>query len=226
MKTARDNPKGHMVIIGFGDVGRMAAKVLHDSGADFVIVDKNRENFKGSEYRYVIGDGVDENTLKRAGADHAHTVIITLNNDVDTIFSTLVLRNLNPHAVILARANHQSSIDKMYKAGADYVASLPITAGQMLVRLLLTDRTSEDTIFMYEGIQVEKHRVTPDSPLKNKTLQELNLPETTGCTVIGILEDGNLLSEFTPEHVIREDSILAIVGTEEQIKRFRERYGG
>lgn len=214
----------HMLIIGYGDVGRRVAKVLHEEHVNFTIIDRRREHFKGSEYRYVIGDGRDEETLKRAGADTAHTVIITLTSDIDAIFSTLLIRNMNPHAIILVRANYQSSVDKMYKAGADYVASLPTVAGQMLVRLISTDEESEETIMMYEGIQIEKHRVKENSPLENRTIEELNLPETTGCIIIGIKEKDTLVSNLTPEYTIKKDSILAILGTEEQLRKFKEQY--
>ncbi len=218
------NPDDHMVLIGFGDVGRRVAGVLHDENVNFIIIDTDHGKLKDSEYNYIIGDGVDEETLKRAGLETAHTVIITLGSDTNAIFSTLVARNLNPHAIMLVRANHQPSIDKIYKAGADYVASLPSTAGQMLTRLTLTEQESEEMILMYEGIMVEKYKVTHRSPLKNKSIIELNLIETTGCSIIGIQEGDTLLTKITPEQKIKENSTLAIVGTEEQIKKFKNRF--
>ena len=218
------NPEDHMVLIGFGDVGRRVVGVLHDENVNFIIIDTDHEKLKNSKYKHIIGDGVDEETLKRAGVETAHTVIITLDSDTNAIFSTLVVRNLNPHAVILVRANHQSSIDKIYKAGADYVASLSSTAGQMLTRLTLAEQEGDEMILMYEGIVVEKYKVTDRSPLKNKSVVELNLPETTGCSIIGIKEGDTLITNITPDQKINENSTLAIVGTEEQIKEFKKRF--
>ena len=94
----------------------------------------------------------------------------------------------------------------------------------MLTRLTLAEQEGDEMILMYEGIVVEKYKVTDRSPLKNKSVVELNLPETTGCSIIGIKEGDTLITNITPDQKINENSTLAIVGTEEQIKEFKKRF--
>ena len=48
-------------------------------------------------------------------------------------------RNINPNIRILARANEPASVDKLYRAGADYVALLPMIGGQIIGRIILAD---------------------------------------------------------------------------------------
>ena len=55
------------------------------------------------------------------------------------IFTTLMARNLNPVIRILARANDPSSVEKLYRAGADYVALLPMIGGQTIGRIVLDE---------------------------------------------------------------------------------------
>ncbi|MFQ6073464.1 MAG: potassium channel family protein, partial [Methanosarcinales archaeon] len=121
------NKKGHIIILGFGDVGKQIARVLQSTKVqtkvNFIVVDKEESKLKDSGYNYVIGNATDEETLKKAGILKASTLIIVLNKDTDVIFATLVARNLNPYLIILARANTYKSIDKIYKAGANCVAS-------------------------------------------------------------------------------------------------------
>ncbi len=211
------------ILIGYGDVGRSIAQVLEKAHVNFVVIDKNEAKLKGKGFDFVAGDAADEEILKRAGVQTASTVIIVLNNDADIIFTTLVTRNLNPHSIILARANTTKSIDKIYRAGADYVASLSIVAGQMLAHIAIGHE--EENIMMLEGLEIARHHVTSGSPLVGKTIADAKIRSRIGCTIIGIEEDGNTTTDIDPSIIIREGMTLAIIGNCEQISKFREEYG-
>lgn len=227
------NKKGHIIILGFGDVGKQIARVLQSTKVqtkvNFIVVDKEESKLKDSGYNYVIGNATDEETLKKAGILKASTLIIVLNKDTDVIFATLVARNLNPHLIILARANTYKSIDKIYKAGANCVASLSIIAGQMLAKFSifpdfqkLGGEYEEDIVSLYEGLEIERYHVTTDSIIAGKTLAELKIRTKVGCTVIGIEKNGNIITDINPYLIIEANSTLAILGTRKQIAKFRE----
>ncbi len=217
----------HTIVLGYGDVGHRVVKRLTSAGVLFVVVDSDEEVFKDVDFTHLTGNAASEFTLKKLAVQRASTVIMTLESDPDTIFAILVTRKLNPSSVILARANDIHSIDKMYKAGADYVASLSIIAGQMLGRIALLAHDHpfrEETIMMYEGIEIEKYTVNSSSLLVGKTLAEIDLRNTIGCTVIGIYAGDKASSEIKPSTVIEEDMTLAVLGNVEQIKGFREKF--
>jgi voltage-gated potassium channel len=213
----------HIIVLGYGDVGRSIVKRLITAGVSFVVVENKKEVFQDEEFFYIIGEATSESTLKRAGVESASTIISTVGSDSDIIFSILVTRKLNPNAVILARANEIQSIDKMYKAGADYVASLTIVSGQMLGRIALLPNdhpVKDETILMYEGIEIKKYTIRHPSPIIGKTLAELDLRNTIGCTVIGIQSGDNTMSEIDPNMKLTEGLTLAILGNKEQIEGF------
>ncbi len=210
------------ILIGYGDVGRSIASVLEKSHVNFVVIDKNEAKLKGKGFDFVAGDAADEEILKRAGVQTASTVIIVLNDDADIIFTTLIARNINPHCIILARANTTKSIDKIYRAGADYVASLSIVAGQMLAHIALGHE--EETIMMLEGLEIARHHVTSGSSLIGKTIADAKIRSRIGCTIIGIEEDGKTTTDIDPSITIREGMTLAIIGNCEQISKFKEEY--
>ncbi|MBA1341016.1 MAG: Calcium-gated potassium channel MthK [ANME-2 cluster archaeon] len=217
----------HTIVLGYGDVGHRVVKRLTSAGVLFVVVDSDEEVFRDVDFTHFTGNAASESTLKKVAVERASTVIMALESDPDIIFAILVTRRLNPGSVILARANDIHSIDKMYKAGADYVASLSIIAGQMLGRIALLAHDHplrEETIMMYEGIEIEKYTVSSSSLLAGKTLAELDLHSTIGCTVIGIYAGDKARSEIDPHSVINEDMTLAILGSMEQIKEFREKF--
>ncbi len=220
---------GHLIVLGYGDVGKQIVEVLQDNDVRFVVVDMNEHVLESANFEYVIGNGADEDVLKEAGVESASTVIVTLNSDTDVIFATLITHGLNPESTILARANSVKSIDKIYKAGADYVASLSIVAGQMLAKITATcmDSVCEDIdedIMLYEGIEIEKHHVLKGSDLIGRTVADLDIRHTVGCTIIGIERDNEVVTDITPSMTIRDGDIVAVVGSKEQVSAFKEHY--
>lgn len=213
----------HIILIGYGDVGRSIAAVLEKAQVYYVVIDTNELKLKEKGFEYVVGNGTYEDILRRAGLTNASTIIIALNNDDDIIFSTLIARNVNPDSIILARANSTKSIDKIYRAGADYVASLSIVAGQMLAHIALGHE--EDSILMLEGLEIGKHQITAGSPLAGKIIAEAGIRSKIGCTIIGIEENGKTTTDIDPTSLMKEGMTLALIGNSEQISKFKEEYG-
>jgi Trk K+ transport system NAD-binding subunit len=94
-----------LVVVGYGDVGKSIVDELKRARVKFVVVDRNEDALLDKGFDYVVGDGSNEDILRRAGVASASTIIIALNIDTDAIFATLVARTLNPAAIILTRAN-------------------------------------------------------------------------------------------------------------------------
>jgi Trk K+ transport system NAD-binding subunit len=212
--------EAHLVVVGYGDVGKSIVDELKRAHAEFVVVDRNEDALLDKGFDYVVGDGANVEILRRAGVASASTIIIALNTDTDAIFATLVARTLNRDAIILTRAN-APICDKIYRAGADYVASVAIVVGQMVAKLVISEH-EEDVVMLYEGIEIEKYHVREGSPFAGKTLEELDLRSNVGCTVIGIEKEGMTVTDIHGKTTIEEDSILAIVGSKEQIRKFEE----
>ncbi len=216
--------KDHYVVIGYGDVGRAVVEVIRGK-TELVIVDRDEEKLKKARLPHIVGDGVEEETLDLAGVRNARMVIILLEKDTDTIFATLLVRSMNPHAVIFARANTVEGIEQIYRAGADFVAALPIVAGQMLAKLVTGADTLEDVVKLCEGIEILKHTVGDDSPMVGKSLVDLDIRFKTGCTVIGIKRGEDVIVEIEPSTRIEAGDVLAVIGDEEQVERFKEMFG-
>jgi voltage-gated potassium channel len=212
--------EGLMMLIGYGDVGKRIVKVLSERGVSPSVVDKRE--LCDVPFRHVAGDGTSEEVLVESGAKEAVGILIMLNDDSDVVFSTLLARNLNGDAFIVARANHVSSAEKIYRAGADYVASVPIVASQMLAKI--AQRQEEEFTMIYEELEMARFRVGFGSRLVGRSLGELNLPEKLGCTVAAMERDGKGLLDIGPETVVERGDLLAVIGSFESIEKFGRRY--
>jgi voltage-gated potassium channel len=220
--------RGHLVVLGYGDVGKSIVSELSEGPFRFVVVDSNEKVFENVDFEHLVGNGSDEEVLVAAGVKTASFVFVALNDDTNVIFATLISRGLNPGATIVARANSVKSIDKIYKAGADYVGSLSIVAGQMLAKMSAdcigkTCRIDED-IMLYEGIEIEKHHIEKGSLLDKKSIEELDLERKIGCTIIGIEREGFVTIAINRQTVLHAGDIIAVGGSSKQISEFKEKY--
>jgi len=208
---------GHYIIAGFGDVGKRVSKVLRSKGIEhLIIIDKKRGD--------LIGTSTDRNVLKEAGISEASTLIVTVNNDTDSVYTTLVARKLNPKIDIICRAVSPLSVDRLYRAGADFVLSQSVVAGQMLAKFIEPDYATryEREILLSEDLKVIEHQVGPS--LTGKTIANLKIRSRTGCTVIAIKYDEHFIVNPDPNQMIQEDSIIVIIGSREQIHKFRDTF--
>ncbi len=210
---------GHSIVAGFGDVGKEVAKRLDEHGIQYTVIDRKPYEVKDQ----VIGDSADKDALIRAGIERASTIVVTLNDDAKNMLTILLARNLNPHVNILARANADSSVGKMYRAGADYVMSLSAVGGQMLARIVERG-TFEDTVLLSENVLLARYAIKC-SKLEGRTIKESGMRNRTGCTIVGIREGDQFIPNPGPAEVLRPDATIIVVGTARQLEACASAFG-
>ena len=77
---------------------------------------------------------------------------------------------------------------------------------------------------LYEGIEIEKHRVEKGSFLENKLIEDLDLEKRIGCTIIGIERGKLVITTITRQTAIKAGDMIAVVGSNKQISEFKEKY--
>ncbi|WP_251329969.1 potassium channel family protein [Haloplanus pelagicus] len=217
MSDVRRFGRGRTVVVGHGEVGTTISAALATAGIPSEIMDRR----DGPEVD-VVGDATDPEALSRAGVEDARTVILALPDDTLTEFAILVVRDLNPSVELIARAEETENVQKMYRAGADYVLSLATVSGRMLASTILDD---EEVISLDKQVEVVR---THAPGLVGRTLGEADVRARTGCTVVGVERDGEVVTDLGPEFRIRDGDELVIAGTDEGTNRFTETmsYGG
>ncbi|MGZ4891612.1 MAG: potassium channel family protein [Halobacteriota archaeon] len=209
--------RGHYIVAGYGDVGKRVSKVLRSNGIEHIIIDKHQGD--------VVGSSTDMAILKQAGIAEASTLLVTVNSDMDAIYTTLVARKLNPQMDIVCRAIRPQAVEKLYQAGADYVLSQSIVAGQVLVKFLAPRPlgTQLREVLLSEDMKVLEY--PPGPSLVGRSLEHLRVRSRTGCTIVAITTNGATTPNPDPHQVIPEDSFLTVIGTREQIREFKRVFG-
>jgi Trk K+ transport system NAD-binding subunit len=210
---------GKRIIAGFGDVGKEVAKQFDKKGISYSIIDLKR--YEGKDQ--VVGDSTDQETLKKAGIEDASTLLVTLNDDNKNMLTVLLARNMNPHVNIIARANLDHNVSKIYRAGADFVTSLSTTGGQILARIV-EKGVFEDTIMLSENVLLYKFHVK-GSAIEGKTINETTMRTKTGCSIVGVIDAGKFTPNPEPSHLMGPDSTILTIGTYQQLEACAAAYG-
>ena len=209
--------KGHYIVAGYGAVGKRASKVLRSNGIEHIIVDKHQGD--------VVGSSTDRAILKQAGITEASTLLVTVNSDMDAIYTTLVARKLNPQIDIICRAIRPRAVATLYQAGADYVLSQSVVAGQVLVKFVAPRPLGAQLreVLLSEDMKVLEY--PPGPSIAGRSLEHLKIRSRTGCTVVAITTSGTTIPNPDPHQVIPKDSSLTVIGTREQIREFKRVFG-
>lgn len=197
------------VIAGYGDVGRIACNDLKSLGINCVVIDPD------ADVKDVIrGNAEYEDILKEAHIEDAHVCIVAVNDDIVNIFTTLMARNLNPSLRILARANEAPSVDKLYRAGADYVALLPTLGGQVIASIVLSDIV-QVLLDLPNGQKVVMKHIMKNTPTTVGWIEK-----KSGTKILGIEGERHTIIRPGPDEPLNEGDLVIAVGEISTLKRF------
>jgi Trk K+ transport system NAD-binding subunit len=210
----RRHARGESVVVGHGEVGQTVTAIFDDAGLDYTVVDQR----DGSDVD-VVGDATDPAVLDRAGVGDARSVILAIPDDTAAEFATLVVRDVSREVEVIARAEEAESVNKMYRAGADYVLSLATVSGRMIASAVLE---GEDVISLDTQVEVVR---TGAPGLASRTLGDADVRARTGCTVVAVERNGTVYTDLGPEFEVERDDEVIIAGPDRGTNRFTEVFG-
>ncbi|HSQ83275.1 MAG TPA: NAD-binding protein, partial [Desulfobacterales bacterium] len=113
--------KDHYIVCGFGRIGKVISKILHENKRTFVIIENNPEEIKSIEelgYLVLDGDSTSDDTLLKAHINEAKALIAVTSSDADNVYIILSARGQNPNIYILARSSGKKGAEsKLLRAG-------------------------------------------------------------------------------------------------------------
>jgi len=240
VKSMIEKLQNHIILCGFGRVGRGAAEELRQSGVPFVVVDKNEERvemaMKGGMLAAVADASRDE-TLLDAGIMRARGLIATLASDADNLFVILTAKTLNPRLQLSARVAEESSEQKMRRAGADFVFAPYNSTGHRMAQAIVRPHVQQFIDFTTRGIfgapagglevGIEQVRVEESSSFAGKTLGEMQVRRDTGVIVLAIRRaDGQMLFNPPADAKISGGDHLIAMGEPQSLRRLEQQLTG
>ena len=213
---------GHVIICGWGRVGRAIAEELADAGRDVVVVDADATMLDGVTRPALVGDATEDAVLRDAGIERASALVAAVHLDADNSFITLSARALNPGLFIVARARSQGSVEKLRRAGADRVVNPQSIGGSRMAAFVLRPNVAEFLdVVMHERtleFRLEEVAVPEASPLAGRSLRDAHLRDHTGALVLALRdEDGTFRTNPQPDMEIQGGQVIIAIGTQDQL---------
>jgi len=208
-----------IIVCGYGTIGQSAVRELKEMGVEYMVVDM-RQRLPSEETCFIMGDAGKEGVLLRAGVERADAVIVSTDSDATNALIVLMAKTINPGIKALAVVKKLSSIEKLYKAQADYVVSDSAIGGRLVARGLLSPFAGGlmEKITLSKDVEITEVVVPSSSPLVGRALHSSGIRKETGVNVV-MLKRGSEMS-LTPKGstIIEERDRLVVVGHSEGIK--------
>lgn len=122
-KGARDLTQ-HVIVAGFGKVGKMVARVLAAEGVNYIAIDINEDIVKEEEsngFPIFKGDIAQLEILKSSGAERALSVILTIDNEITIKKSLKAISSHYKDIAIIVRTHDLRNSSDLYDLGATII---------------------------------------------------------------------------------------------------------
>jgi voltage-gated potassium channel len=180
MMRSIERMSGHTIVCGYRKFGKIASEELHGSGNAIVVieVDLAREpDLDAAGLPFIFGSAAQDEVLERARIREAQVIVVATSSESVNVFITLAARELNPGIRIHARADSESGIRRLRRAGADQVVSPYQMGGQRTAASILRPSVVDflETSRPHRGdeIDLEEIRVEPDAEIADCEVREL-----------------------------------------------------
>ena len=212
-------------VIGIGQFGRSVVEELIDLGMDVVAIDKDEAaikriaNILPTSY---VADSSDEQALRELGIKDVEYAIVSFgSNQEASVLTTVLLKDMGVSHVIV-RVDDDSYVPIMKKLGATEVITPQKAAGAALANRLGND-DYKDFYKLDEKYSVVSIIVNPG--FIPKQLKDMNSKNLYGVSIVLIRRKN---SSFVPggSDSILPDDMIYVVGTNKEVKAFRESING
>lgn len=140
MERIIDALHGHVIVCGFGRMGRMVCRELAAKPVPFVVIERDEAEAQRAEREgcvVLLGDATEEDVLRRAGLLRAEALVSAVPSDAENVFITLTARALRSDVVVVARAESDSGADRLRQAGVTRAVSAYAIGGHRMAQAIL-----------------------------------------------------------------------------------------
>ena len=194
----------------------------------------------------IYGDACDETILKHVHVHEARVVVVAISSPEATKKIVQTVREYSKTTHIIVRTRYVREIEENLKLGADEVIPEEFeTSIEIFTRVLkkylvpqdeiqvFINHIRSDNYDMLRGMSsFDKSNIQlslPDMEIATlsvqqgnnlvvgKTIKDANFRKNFGVTVLAIKRDGRYISEITPETIVKQDDVLYIFGSPDNI---------
>ena len=120
----RTDKAGHIVLVGYGRVGRLVADGLKDAGLPFLVIEDQEdrvEELRRAGFEVVDANAASPAAMEAANVAGARRLILAIPDGFEASGVLKKARALNPQIEIIARAHSDAEVSHLRQSGADFI---------------------------------------------------------------------------------------------------------
>ena len=231
-RTMINELRDHIIVCGYGRVGRRAAEELRLAGVPFVVLDFSEEAVAAAAQQddlFIEGSGAEDEDLVRAGIDRARGVLVAADDDGDNMYITLSAKSRRPDVTVIARASTEEAERKLRLAGADRVVTPYATAGRVMANLMIKPQVTSFLNAMTDVSEpaygFEEIEVVSTCGAVGRTIGELDVAKQTGANIVAVRKHAGVL-ELRPskETLLEVSDVIVGIGSPDEIRKLEQMF--
>lgn len=224
-----DGLRDHIILCGYGRVGRRAGEELRAANVPYVVLDFSEEALAHAREVgdvFIDGSGAADEDLDKAGIDRARGIIVASDDDGDNLYIVLSAKSRRPELNVIARASNEEAERKLRLAGADRVVTPYTTAGRVMAQMMVKPQVASflNAMTSAEGPSFEEIVVTAASGAVGHTIGQLDIASVTGAQILAVRKAGGLELSPNKDTVLEESDVIVGAGSAEEIAKLERMF--
>jgi Trk K+ transport system NAD-binding subunit len=224
-RVPRELPRAtsdHVVLVQYGPIAAAVIEKLKHFGHPYVLITPELTQasyLRDHGIRAVLGACEDPETFRQVRVESAALVVATGSNVTNTS-SAYAVRQVSTSVPIVATATDPTAEKVLTLAGCATVVTLDELMGQSLARRTVAGDAIAHVIGQIDDLVIAEATAT-GTPLVDKKLEETDVRNLTGVTVVGVWEHGQFRTA-APDMRIHRQTVLVLAGSHQQIEMYNE----
>lgn len=173
-----DSLSDHVVVVGYGRVGRHIVRVLGHLGVPRLVVEVDAARaaeFEREGVPTLYGDASNSEVLDHAGLSRARVLVVTLPDEAATEMVVAAGRRLAPNLPIIARAATEKGVRRIAALGAQDVIHPELEGGLEVLRhtLLRLDYPPTEVQQYADAVRRDQYEPSINSAEEHRVLDQL-----------------------------------------------------
>jgi monovalent cation:H+ antiporter-2, CPA2 family len=183
LEVAEDAPlKDHVVICGYGRVGKNLVRLLQLHNLPVVVIDQSEsriQQLRDAKVPYIYGNCVSFHVLEAAGVQTAKGMAIALPDPMSSRLALKRSLELFPELDVVVRANSDRNIEVFYQLGAHEVVQPEFEASLEMATHLLGDLGLSPTLIQQQMKEIRDRHYLDLRPEETEMEVSRNLQQVT-----------------------------------------------
>jgi CPA2 family monovalent cation:H+ antiporter-2 len=243
--------KDHLILCGFGRMGRSIGLALQSYRIPFVVIELNgevTEELEARGIRHIYGDAFNHLVLAKANLRQAACLVLTMPDPVIVLRIIRFARGENPEIRIIARASRSQDVDLFRAAGADAVIQPEFEASIEATKMALVsmERPRDEILtalreIRSRGYMIFRPQLASETFVEfphehyfgvwfsyqgadARKIEDLDVRKRTGATILAIRRGGAVIPHPDASTAVEQGDELYVAGDGQQLEKFERSF--